>query len=1053
MTCERLARIVLPLCLAFLALPSTAFAKRSANVQAGAAVLDGTYHVGNSAGQYASTRDGGYGDVDPHAQQVKNQASYGVQSRENVRALVVKGTDGNLVALVSDDHYIPQDALWRRTAQILDQKTGGLINSKNLTMTVTHNHSSPSYSSLDWGVWSFQDVFDFRFFDYYANQNADAVLQALANLHKVRVSATVVRFDAFQKNPMGPSWADDGTPDGFPRPHTDHDLSVVHFQNIDDPKNPQSLATLFNIGQHPEDLEGYDLISGEYPQEAERFIDRTVGGVSILTQNATGTSEVEEDRWHPIHDREVFNHAQYNQMEWGARQLGSAVIGAVRDIWKQKANPDKKPAPYGGTSYHDRFVPWDSNFKVGMEDRWFPGPVSHPYPGVSSCRTDPALQGNPRLPVVGLPDCEEVPAGDSLSPVISQLGPGFPGLSTDTFEQLGIPVPENYSAPSYGALEDTLGVHMQAFRLGDILFTVCSCEQWVEQSYNIKTRTDTKAGNEYLGYDPTSASADPTNKCVQRPDKDWNCTVSDYPYYNPNSPPAPKRVSNALIQHMQAQINNDAKGWDDPNCQEIGCGYQAESEPTDLKKIRGNFTHDDSAANAKHGYKLTFTIAMANDYNGYIASYREFMDHDHYRKALTGWGPHSSDYYATRLAQMGRALDGDADAQKDIDGQTLVKKADPAWAHMIAKEVADQRSESAKVRAVGVASHQAVQAYALTVPADGGDDQTLTQPTDIERCDAATFTWDGGNNYTDNPDVTVERQNEDGSWSPFADQSGEVPVTLQYPGGYAGFDEDGPANAATGLIGYRAQPQEWKWTATFEAFVSRFPLVDPQGHEYMATPAGTYRFVAKGKWRKGTPATDVEYMRVSKPFAVKPWSGITVENVAKDSAGHVTFAAGPSHDRNETTVRSTSRPGYRYTYDAANDRWVEQPYPFTIGPVDFPDAAADQAATGARFLNRSRGFSGSCLAENNTATTRMCTQPGEFEHYCLDCTFRPWADVTNDLTATVTIAHANGSKSTETVKPDANGHFTTKSTLGTGDHASITIQDAWGDSSASPGVV
>src|SRR5258706_12440683 len=108
--------------------PSAAEAD-SGQVQAGAAVLDGTYHVGNSAGQYASTRDGGYGDVDPNAQQVKNQASYGVESRESVRAIVVKGTDGKYVALVSDDHYIPQDALWRRTAQILDQDTGGLINS------------------------------------------------------------------------------------------------------------------------------------------------------------------------------------------------------------------------------------------------------------------------------------------------------------------------------------------------------------------------------------------------------------------------------------------------------------------------------------------------------------------------------------------------------------------------------------------------------------------------------------------------------------------------------------------------------------------------------------------------------------------------------------------------------------------------------------------------------------------------------------------------------------------------------------------------------------
>src|SRR5438067_620607 len=334
---KRLARRLLSAVTIAATLSVPAGAHAAGQVRAGAALLDGTYRVGNSAGQYASTRGRGYGDVDPHAQEVKNQASYGVQSRESVRALVVKGSDGKLIAMVSDDHYIPQDALWRRTAQLLDADTHGLINEKNLTMTITHNHSSPSYSSFDWGVWTFQDVFDFRFFDYYTHQNAAAVEKALANMHNVRVSATVSHFDSFQKNPMGPTWADDGSPAGFPRPYTDHDLSVVYLDNVDNPGHPKALATLANIGQHPEMLEGYDLISGEWPSETERFVDRTAGGVTMITQNATGTSEVEEDRWHPIHDRELFNHAQYNQMEWGARQLSDAVIGDVGDIRRQRA--------------------------------------------------------------------------------------------------------------------------------------------------------------------------------------------------------------------------------------------------------------------------------------------------------------------------------------------------------------------------------------------------------------------------------------------------------------------------------------------------------------------------------------------------------------------------------------------------------------------------------------------------------------------------------------------------------------------------------------------
>ena len=106
---------------------------------------------------------------------------------------------------------------------------------------------------------------------------------------------------------------------------------------------------------------------------------------------------------------------------------------------------------------------------------------------------------------------------------------------------------------------------------------------------------------------------------------------------------------------MRAQILNDAAGWDDPNCTRARLRLQAESEPTDLTKIRGNYTHDDTTVRGgkaqtadyadSYGYRMTVTIAMANDYNGYIATYRDYMGRDHYRKALTGWGPHSSDYY------------------------------------------------------------------------------------------------------------------------------------------------------------------------------------------------------------------------------------------------------------------------------------------------------------------------------------------------------------------------------------------------------------------------
>src|SRR5207248_11731287 len=134
-----------------------------------------------------------------------------------------------------------------------------------------------------------------------------------------------------------------------------------------------------------------------------------------------------------------------------------------------------------------------------------------------------------------------------------------------------------------------------------------------------------------------------------------------------------------------------------------------------------------------------------------------------------------------------------------------------------------------------------------------------------------------------------------------------------------------PGASATGMAGYRLGGQAWKWTATFEAFVSRFPLVDPQGQAYTATPAGTYRFVVHGTWRRD--GNDTPYTRTSREFEVRPWDGITVNDLALDAGRHLTFAAGPAHDIQEKTVRRTDRPPLQPG---------NPPIGFTIGPVDFP---------------------------------------------------------------------------------------------------------------------
>src|SRR5690606_35426624 len=107
------------------------------------------------------------------------------------------------------------------------------------------------------------------------------------------------------------------------------------------------------------------------------------------------------------------------------------------------------------------------------------------------------------------------------------------------------------------------------------------------------------------------------------------------------------------IARMRAQIHNDARGWDAP-----ANLLRAESEPADITQIHGNFTREEIQELGVPGYKLVVGVGHAGDYNGYTISYREYMNRDHYRKALTAYGPHTADYMVTRLVRMGAALQG-----------------------------------------------------------------------------------------------------------------------------------------------------------------------------------------------------------------------------------------------------------------------------------------------------------------------------------------------------------------------------------------------------------
>jgi neutral/alkaline ceramidase-like enzyme len=932
-------------------------------VKAGVGVVDTTWHVGAAAGQYAGDPflDGeGIPGItpeshfDPYRHQLRREPSYGVQSRLSARAIVVEGSNHERIALVKNDLYIPQDMLWRRTAQILEANDTSGIDRTHLTVFSTHDHSSPFYSSTTWGPWAFQDAFDLRFFEYYAQAQAEAVERAAATLKPVRVGASVSYFDKTHRHSYGPAIADDGTPAGFPQGETDHDMMVVRFDDMSDPFAPKPLAIFANFGVHPEFLEGNDLNSADYVGPLERMVGRETGAVLLWSQGSVGTAEPERSTYHSVHERLEFSHKDYAQAEYGARLMANTLIDTWGDV--AQGTPEQ-----GG-----RFIPFSSNFPVTMVDRWFPGHVSHPYPGVSSCRTDAALAGEPRLPVIGLPDCTSIQdlAEDYLGISIPPL-PFDPGISTDTFQAAGIPVPENYSAPSYNSLQESMGVHLQAAKLGDLLLVMCSCEQWSEQTKNIKTRTNLIQNDVYRGYDWGAF-------CTQNPDTTWKCP-------NPGNtstflPP----VTDHEYKRMRAQVNNDAKGWD------ASTRVFAESEPTDTTAIFGNFQHAElPAAGLGKGYPMTLTIGMANDYNGYIASYREYQRGDHYRKALTGWGMHSSDYLATRLVQMGRQLNGGAPPKTEL---------------LDAKEIADQVIQDAKIALIGALAETAIPVYEALLPDDGGEPRFLKQPADVTKFQTAFFSWIGGDNYFDMPQVRVERL-VNGVWTLFGDMSGEVPVTLEFP--------KGPLSVLPWLQG----EQTWKWTAHFEAFDPAYAAVGIKG-----TPSGAYRFVVDGVHRSGGESQP--YQLTSRTFSVKPWRGITVPDIRIEPDGHVSVQVGPRR-----TIPVSGIPGGA-----------------VIGPIDYPDTYASPIP----FIRNNRTFVRDPAAPND---------PSLLEWYCLPCSFRPWADTGKPAGVKITIIRASGTRLgvSATLGPD--GRWYSSLTLLPGDRALVesgNVTDTFGNTNATP---
>jgi hypothetical protein len=784
-------------------------------LRVGVAAVDATGPVGAGAGQYTEKEPPGAGlatggDVDPFLSSTTQRPSYGVQSRLDYRALVIEGADGERVALVKSDSYLVQDLLSRRAAQILDDGPSG-IGYEQLVLMASHNHSSPYRTTPAAGVWAFQDVMDLRAFERHARAIAEAVETAAADLRPARMGATTVDHRIYKGNIAGPALADDGTPAGYPDDHADFGLSVVRFDDLSG-KRPEPLAVLVNHGQHPESLDAHDLITADFLAPLQRMVDRDLGATLVFSQGDVGSAEGPYLRSSPevLPDGVVraWAHVGHAQTERGARYLADSIVEAWEAIGRG-----------------DALVPLSRDVEVGSISALVPGPVSHPYPGVSNCRTQPTVEGRPGAPVLGLPDCQRSP-GAVPSP-----------LTWDQLRALGLPVPEHYDAPSVGAVQERAGLRLQVVQLGDVVLASCACEPQMDLVRNLESRLDDVAGNLDVGYD-------------------WGqgCTVAG-PVGTCRFGGGTLTVPAERVARMRAQVLNDAAGWDDPSY-----ALWAGAEPTDPAAIKGNFTHHELPP--EQGFRLPIAVGTASDFNGYVVSYREFMARDHYRKALTAYGPHTADHINSNLVAMAAALRG-----APLPASLL----DPVAA-------ADDARQAALAVAVGRASSAALDAWLAALPDDAGEPAVLTEPVDITRFDGATVTWRGGSSAVDNPVVRVERR-KGKTWVPYADQSGEVPTMVALPTG------------AEDVVAAWAGTHEWRWTAAFEAF-DAFPARLLDGGQ---VPEGTYRFVIEGVHR--SDGATRPYSLTSAPFVVSRWTGVTAGDAVLAPDGSTSFTASSAYPR------------------------------------------------------------------------------------------------------------------------------------------------------------
>jgi neutral ceramidase len=250
---------------------------RPLGFRVGAAKLDVTPDLaargGGASGRGSGAR-GGFSGTD------------GILVHIYARAIVIDN-GSNSSALVSVDTGGIQDQVWRTVSQRIEQELG--IPAKNLIINPTHTHSASGGS---------------------ADQIFNTVKAAKEKLQPARIGyGTGVSYINVQRDIIDPKthkWWEGANYEG----PSDKTVAVVKFETT----NGEPIAVYFNYACHAVVTGNTDMLSGDWPGEAERYIEDSFDDkcVALFSVGAQGDQN-------PIYFQQTFDLREIRIKDYAAR--------------------------------------------------------------------------------------------------------------------------------------------------------------------------------------------------------------------------------------------------------------------------------------------------------------------------------------------------------------------------------------------------------------------------------------------------------------------------------------------------------------------------------------------------------------------------------------------------------------------------------------------------------------------------------------------------------------------------------------------------------------